>query len=152
MTDDAAVRVLYQNFLDGWNNRDAAAMAALLDDDGFLVGFDGSLHDGPRSVAAELGAIFAEHQTPRFVGLVQQVICRSDQVAILRAALGLVPPEADNLEPEGNAIQVLTAVKRNGSWRILVLQTTPAAYHGRPEAQAALTEALRRQLRDSSTM
>ena len=37
----------------------------------------------------------------------------------------------------------MTAERRDGQWRIVYYQNTPAAYHGRPELVVALTDELR---------
>jgi len=40
-----------------------------------------------------------------------------------------------------NAIQSLVAVREADRWRVVLLQTTPAAFHGRPDlAEAPFTE------------
>jgi hypothetical protein len=43
-------------------------------------------------------------------------------------------------------IQTLIAVKRDGQWRIVLFQNTPAQLHGRPELVQAMTEELRQLL------
>ena len=60
--------------------------------------------------------------------------------------VGMHPPEQTELHPAVNAIQSLTAVKRNGPWRIAFFQNTPAEFHGRPHLSHALTEELRQVL------
>ena len=53
---DAQIRALYAAFLDGWNRRSGAAVAAGFADDGDIIGFDGSHHRGRLSIAADLRA------------------------------------------------------------------------------------------------
>lgn len=67
----------------------------------------------------------------------------ADQVTLLRAVVGMVPPGADDLNPESNAIQSLVARLGDHGWRIVLFQNTPAAFHGRAEEVAALTDELR---------
>jgi hypothetical protein len=64
-------------------------------------------------------------------------------VALLRGVVGMIPPGQADLHPDLNAIQTLIATYRAGRWEIDLFQNTPAAYHGRPELQAALTDELR---------
>jgi uncharacterized protein (TIGR02246 family) len=142
--DEQEVRELYRRLLDGWNRRDAAAMAALFTENGNVVGFDGSQLSGPGEIAAVLGKIFAEHQTPPFVDIVREVRSLSPDVALLRATVGMVPPGQAELNPALNAIQSLVAARRGGQWRIELFQNTPAAFHGRPEEVQKLTDELRR--------
>ncbi len=44
---------------------------------------------------------------------------------------------------EVNAIQSLVAVRDTDHWRAMLLQSTPAAFHGRPDLAEALTAELR---------
>ena len=50
--DEVAVRALYQQLMDGWNQGSGDAFAAVFTEDGDLVGFDGTLKGaaGNRSV------------------------------------------------------------------------------------------------------
>jgi uncharacterized protein (TIGR02246 family) len=64
-------------------------------------------------------------------------------VALLRAVAGMVPPSGTDVNPAVNAHQTLLAARRDSQWRIVLFQNTPAQFHGRSEAAAALTEELR---------
>lgn len=61
----------------------------------------------------------------------------------------MVPPGGSDINPAVNAIQSLVAVRREDLWRIALFQTTPAAFHGRPELSEQLTSELRRELRQA---
>ncbi|HXG50928.1 MAG TPA: SgcJ/EcaC family oxidoreductase [candidate division Zixibacteria bacterium] len=143
MSEERNVIGLYHALLDTWNRRNAPEMAALFAEDGHIVGFDGSSHDGPERIAAEVGGIFAHHATPAYVGKVRGVRFLSSEVALVRAVAGMVPPGQSDLNPALNAIQTMVAAKFNGRWRVAAFQNTPAAFHGRPELADALTEELR---------
>jgi uncharacterized protein (TIGR02246 family) len=134
---------LYYALLDAWNRHDAAAYAALFTDDGYVVGFDGSEMSGPAEIEESLGAIFADHETGRYVAKIRAERTVSDGVAMLAGAAGLVPAGQSDLNPELNAIQTLVARLEDGRWRILQFQNTPAQFHGRPEDAEALTNELR---------
>jgi len=144
--DQAAVTTLYKQILDSWNRRSAAHFAALFDDESFVVGFDGSQMNGPAEIESTLGQIFADHQTAAYVGKVKGVRFLAPEVAILRAVSGMVSPGQTDLNAAVNTIQTLTAVRREGAWRIAAYQNTPAQFHGRPDLSAALTEELRKLL------
>jgi hypothetical protein len=58
----------------------------------------------------------------------------------------MVPRRTRTLNPAVNAIQSLVARAASDGWRIVLLQNTPAQYHGRPEAVDALTAELSEQL------
>jgi uncharacterized protein (TIGR02246 family) len=141
-----AVRALYQELLDGWNQRSAEGMSGLLLDDAIVVGFDGSQMQGAAAVREELSRIFADHTPARYVAIVRSVRILAADVAVLHAVAGMVPPGKREIKPENNAVQTLTAVKRDGRWRIAVYQNTPARFDGRPELAAELTSELDRAL------
>lgn len=144
--DEDQICALYQQLLNSWNQRDAAAFAANFAQDANIVGFDGSQMSGRSEITAMLGDIFAHHQTAAYVGKVREVCLLSADVAILRAVVGMVPPGGSDINPAVNAIQSLVASKQAGAWRIVLFQNTPAQFHGRPELSAALTEELRQLL------
>jgi uncharacterized protein (TIGR02246 family) len=141
--DEVEVRALYQLLLDSWNRRSAADMAALFEQDGNLVGFDGSPINGRAEAESTMRRIFADHQTAAYVGKIRDVRFVTADVAILRAVAGMVPPGQSDLNPAVNAIQSLVTVRRGETWRIALFQNTPAQFHGRPELARQLTEELR---------
>lgn len=148
-TADQAVRELYRALLEGWDARDAEAMAAPFAEDGEVVGFDGSRHCGRTGIAAEMAEIFARHHTPSYVAKVRSVRLLGADAAVLQAVAGLVPPGESDLEPKLNARQTVVAARLGGEWRIVLFQNTPAQLHGRPELRQALSEELRELLRPS---
>ncbi len=146
-TDSASqVRSLYQAFLDGWNNHNASEIANLFAEDGNVVGFDGSQMNGREEIGQVLGQIFADHVTAEYIGIVREVVLLSSQIAVLRAVAGMVPPGQSKIDAAVNSIQSLVAQRMEGEWRIALLQTTPAAFHGRPDLSEHLTAELQREL------
>ncbi|RBY97796.1 DUF4440 domain-containing protein [Blastococcus sp. TF02-8] len=141
---DTLIRSLYADFVDGWNRRSGAAVAAGFADDGDIIGFDGSHHRGRLSIAADLRQVFAGHETPAYVAVVRSVRPVAEGVAVLIAHAGMIPPGGSDLDPELNAVHTMVAVDEGrGRWRISLFQATPAAWHQHPEAREALTEELR---------
>ena len=142
--DEKNVRELYRRLLVAWNNRNAADMAACFDEQGYVVGFDGSQLNGPAEIESELGKIFANHQTPPYYGKIRSVRFITPEVVIVRAVAGMVPPGKSDIDPALNAVQSVVAAKaQDGEWRIALFQTTPAQFHGRPELAQQLTDELR---------
>ena len=141
--NETEIRGLYQSIIDRWNARDAAGFAALFTEEGQCVGFDGSELDGRGEIDASLTAIFADHPTAPYVTSVRWVRVLGADVALLRAVAGMIPPGQSDLNPALNAIQTLVAVRHDEGWAAALLQNTPAAFHGRPDASAALTNELR---------
>ncbi|MDQ2654469.1 MAG: SgcJ/EcaC family oxidoreductase [Chloroflexota bacterium] len=137
------IEALYRRLLAAWNQRDAIVYAALFAEDGYVVGFDGSQMEGQAQIAGDLGGIFADHVTARYVAKVESVRFLAPQVAVLRARAGMVLPGQSDINPAANALQTLTAVNMDGEWRIAVFQNTPAQFHGRP----ALAEQMSAELR-----
>ncbi|HEY3058742.1 MAG TPA: SgcJ/EcaC family oxidoreductase [Chloroflexota bacterium] len=137
------VRRLYERLLDRWNARDASGFAALFVDDGHIVGFDGSQADSAAEIAAHLGGVFESHATAAYVAKVREVRRLPADAGLLRAVVGMVPPGGSDINPAVNSIQSLVAVRDAERWRVVLLQTTPAAFHGRPDLAEALTAELR---------
>ena len=146
--DEAAVAALYRQIIDGWNQHSAAAFAGAFAPDGEAIGFDGSRMTGRDEIAATLGQIFADHVTAPYVPKVKSIRLVSPDAAILSAIVGMVPPGAADLNPALNALQTVVAGRRDGSWRVELMQTTPAQLHGRPEEVERMTEELRQAHRD----
>jgi uncharacterized protein (TIGR02246 family) len=145
-TQEQPVLALYRRLLDAWNAHDASAYAACFADDGHAIGFDGSAMDGRTEIESSLRRIFADHVTGTYVAKVRGVRLLGADAALLRAVAGMVPPGGTDVNPAVNALQTLVAVRGAGEWRIALFQNTPAQFHGRSEAAAALTEELRAQL------
>jgi uncharacterized protein (TIGR02246 family) len=141
---DAQIQALYSSFLDGWNRRSGAAVAACFADDGDIIGFDGTHHRGRLSIAADLRAVFGSHQTPAYVAVVRSVRPVADRVAVLMANAGMIPPGGHDLDPDLHTVHTMVAVDEGrGRWRISLFQATPAAWHGHPYLRDELTEELR---------
>jgi uncharacterized protein (TIGR02246 family) len=140
--EEAQVIALYQNLINAWNQRDAAAFAALFAEDGAIVGFDGSQMYGPAEINATLHQIFTDHITPPYITKVKGIRFLSSEVAILNAISGMVPPGKSELEPGLNTVQRLVAIRHNGKWYIALFQNTPAQLHGRPDLVQQMTEEL----------
>jgi uncharacterized protein (TIGR02246 family) len=133
---------LYTRLLEAWNRRSADDFAALFDVDGSAVGFDGSLMNGRDEIAAALKGIFDSHETASYVARIREVRPLSPGAALVRAVVGMVAPGSAELNPAAHAIQSVVLTERDGILWIALLQNTPAAFHGRPEAVEALTREL----------
>lgn len=132
------LRWLYEQVISAWDKRDAKEFAQFFADDATVIGFDGSLHDGRAALRADLNHIFESHPTPPYLSKVKQIRI-IDNVGILVAIVGMVPPGKDEIEPTLNARQVMVAVRTDGKWLINVFQNTPAVFHGRPELLQEMT-------------
>jgi uncharacterized protein (TIGR02246 family) len=144
-----AIRALYRSILDGWNNASGEAFAAPFADDGEAIGYDGSVHSGRTGIAAELDEIFAHHATAKYVARVKSVRLLGDDAGVLRAIAGLVPPDESDIDDRLNAHQTVVAARVDDQWRVVLLQNTPAQFHGRPQLAQRMTDELREALHDS---
>jgi uncharacterized protein (TIGR02246 family) len=143
---------VYRQLLEAWNKRDADAFAALFDEDGSSVGFDGSPMNGRAEIAATLREIFHHHQTAAYVAKVREVRTLGPGVTLVRAVVGMVPPGKSELKPDVNAIQSVVTVETGTDVSIALLHNTPAALHGRPELAEQLTRELTDALRAGQTV
>jgi uncharacterized protein (TIGR02246 family) len=136
------VRTLYDTLITAWNEHDGTAMAAPFADDGVVIGFDGSVSSGMQTISSEMANIFADHETGRYAVKVTSVRELGQHAAILRAIAGLVPPGRTAINPETNSHQSVVAEMQHGQWRIVLLQNTPAHFHGRPSLVEEMTREL----------
>jgi uncharacterized protein (TIGR02246 family) len=142
VTVEDALTGLYARLIDGWNSADASRMAAPVAADGLVVGFDGSLMLGREQVEAELGRIFAHHETARYITKVRSVRPLGGGAGVLHAVAGMVPPGGGEIMPERNSIQTVVAHRVDDEWSVVLFQTTPARFDGRPELTEQLTSEL----------
>ena len=142
MDPESAAENLYRDLIEGWNSGDAEAMGAVLTPQSLVVGFDGSQMVGRAAVTSELGRIFADHPTARYVTKIRSVRSLGPDAAIVYAVAGMVPPGGGPIMPDRNVVQTVVATRADRTWAVALFQTTPAQLHGRPEEQEALTAEL----------
>lgn len=141
---DADIRGLYAEFLDGWNRRSGALVAAGFTDDGDLVEADGTHHAGRLSIASHLRRVFGGATSGEtWIGMIRSVRPLAEGVAVLHATVGAIPAGGDDIDPALHAVHTLVAVDEGGRWKISLLQSTPATWGGAPGAREAFTEELR---------
>ena len=103
MTLRTEIADLYDSLLRCWNEKDAAAYAALFAEEGVVVGFDGTSIESPSSIRDHLESIFADHDPATYVAMVEDVRLLGAGVALLRGVAGMVPPGANTIKSEVNA-------------------------------------------------
>jgi uncharacterized protein (TIGR02246 family) len=99
--------------------------------------------EGRAEIASSFARIFRSHSTPTYVGKVRSAIRLTEDVMMIRAVAGMVPPGHSDINPELNAVQSVIAVRREGRWRVAAFHNTPAAFHEQPETRDHLTSELR---------
>jgi uncharacterized protein (TIGR02246 family) len=143
ISPDHPIRRLYEHILIAWNQKDAAAMAARFEEDGNLVGFDGRQADSRAAIEDHLRPIFADHPTAAYVARLREIRMLGRDLGLLRAVAGMIPPNSEDINPVLDTIHTLVAVEHAEGWLAALFQSTPAAWHDRPQDSAELTEELR---------
>jgi uncharacterized protein (TIGR02246 family) len=139
MSDRSAIERLFEDVAAGWNAGSAHAIASAFVEDALMIGYDGREMRGKADIERSLRAVFGDHRVGRWVSIVRDVHFPVPEAAVLWAVTGWIQLGATEF-PQGH--QVLTAARARGAWRIVSLQTTPAAYHGSPERARALHDEL----------
>ena len=123
--DEAAVRALYQELMDGWNQGSGDAFAAVFTEDGDLVAFDGTHFKGREEIAPFHQQLFDRWlKGSRLVGEVKDARFLSPDVALMHAVGGTVMRGKGEPTPERDSIQTLVATRQNGEWRLAAFQNT----------------------------
>ena len=149
--DEAAIRKLYQQMIDGWNAGNGDAFAAPYTDDSDYIGFDGTYMKGRQEIASFHQMLFDKFlKGSRLIGKIRTIRFVTMDVAVLVAVGGTVMAGQSDIEPERNSIHTIVAVKRNRNWYFTAFQNSRAQYIGRPEEYQALTEELRQELLKTS--
>jgi len=145
---DRETRELYARMIEAWDKRNARDFALQFAADGSLVGFDGSQVNGQLDIGAHLTEVFTHHQTRRYVTIVRDVRQIANDVTLLRANTGLIPPGKNDIDPALNAVQSMVAVQKSTTWKIALFHNTPAKLDMRPDLAKQLTEQLRAKMRE----
>ncbi len=124
-SDEATVRGLYQQLIDGWNRGSGAAFAAVFAEDGDLVAFDGTHFKGRQEIARFHQELFDRWMKgTRLVGQVEDVRFLSSDVALMHAVGSTVMRGKAEPSPERDSIQTLVATRQGGEWRLAAFQNT----------------------------
>ena len=123
--DEAAVRTLYQQLMDGWNQGSGTAFAVAFTEDGDLVAFDGTHFHGRAEIAPFHQELFDKWlKGSRLVGQVKCVRFLSPDIALMHAVGGTIMRGKSQPAPERDSIQTLVAVRQNGEWLLAAFQNT----------------------------
>jgi uncharacterized protein (TIGR02246 family) len=124
--DEAAVRALYQQLMDGWNQGSGDAFAAVFTEDGDLVAFDGTHFKGRQEIAPFHQQLFDKWlKGSRLVGQVKDVRFLSPDIALMHAVGGTVMRGKSEPSPERDSIQTLLATRQeDDQWRLAAFQNT----------------------------
>jgi uncharacterized protein (TIGR02246 family) len=133
--EEAAVRALYEQLMDGWNAGSGEAFAAPFAEDGDLIGFDGTHLKGRPKIALFHQRLFETRlKGTRLVGRVKRVRFLGADVALVHALGATVMPGKSAPSPGRAAIQTIVAVRQGGQWRFAAFQNTRVRPMGRNAA------------------
>lgn len=145
--DEEAIRALYRQIMDGWNQGSGEKFAAPFATDGEQMSFEGSRFRGRQEIAGFHQMLFDRFlRGSRLIGRVTDIRFLTPEIALAHAIGGTIMPDETNLAPDRNSVQSMVAVRRDGAWRLARLHNSRAEFVGRPEAAANMTEELRRLL------
>jgi uncharacterized protein (TIGR02246 family) len=139
---EAVVGDLYERLISAWNERSAKDFSGCFAATGNVVGFDGTQMDGAAQIEQALQDVFGHHPTAQYVTIVRELRSVGNGAMLLRAVAGMIPPGVDKIKSDVNAIQSMVAQRDDTGFKIALFQNTPAQFHGRPEANEALTKEL----------
>jgi uncharacterized protein (TIGR02246 family) len=124
-TDEAAVRDVYRQVMDGWNQGSGAAFASMFTDDGDLVGFDGVRFKGRHEIAPFHQQLFDKWlKGSRLVGKVEDVRFLGPDVAVMHVIGGTVMRGKSEPDPARDSIQTLVVTRQDGEWKVAAFQNT----------------------------
>jgi uncharacterized protein (TIGR02246 family) len=123
--DHAALRELYQELIEGWNEGSGARFAAPFTDDGDLVAFDGTHLRGRSVIEAFQQELFDKWvKGTRLTGTVDRIRFPNADTAIMHATGGTIMRRRTEPSRARNSIQTLVAVRTPGGWRLTAFQNT----------------------------
>lgn len=105
-------------------------MVACFSEKGLQIGFDGSKVEGKEKILSHLKPIFQDHPTAPFITKIKAIRPLGEDVVILHAIAGMLPPGKNDIEPKVNTHHTLVASKKDNTWKIELFQNTPAQFHG----------------------
>ena len=123
--DEAAIRTLYQDLMNGLNKGSGELFAAPFAEDGDLIGFDGTHLKGRGEITSFHQPLFDKWlKGTRLVGEVKSVRFLTPDVALMHAVGGTVMRGKSEPSPERDSIQTLVATKRDDEWYLEAFQNT----------------------------
>lgn len=123
--DQATVRGLFRQMIEGWNRGSGDDFAAAFAEHGDLVAFDGTRFRGRAEISTFHQELFDKWMKgTRLVGRIESVKFLSPDVALMHAVGGTVMRGKTESSPERDSIQTYVAARENGEWRLAAFQNT----------------------------
>ncbi|MGH9319690.1 MAG: SgcJ/EcaC family oxidoreductase [Vicinamibacteria bacterium] len=117
--DEAAIRMLYDQILTGWNMGSGEAFAAPFAEDAVFVAFDGTRFLGRSEIASFHQKLFDEHlRDSRLQGRVNDVRFLDPEVAVVTAEGGTIMPGEEETLDARDSMQLMVVEKQQERWLI----------------------------------
>jgi uncharacterized protein (TIGR02246 family) len=130
--DEASVRALYEQLMDGWNQGSAEVFAAPFVEDADFIAFDGTHFKGRPEIVSSHQPLFDKWlKGTRLTGEVKAIRFLSPEIALMHAVGGTIMRNKSEPAPERDSVQTLVAVKRDGAWRLVAFHNTRVRPMGR---------------------
>lgn len=130
--DQASVRALYSQLMDGWNKGDAEAFAAPFAEDADFIAFDGTHFKGRPEIVSSHQPLFDKWlKGTRLTGEVRNIRFLSPEVALMHAIGGTIMRNKAEPAPARDSVQTLVAAKCDGEWRLAAFHNTRVRPMGR---------------------
>lgn len=130
--DEAFIRAIPQQIVDGWSRCDGRAIAAVYAEAATLVAGDGTLTRGRAQIADYHDRQFAAFlKDTRLSIKVTELRFLAPNIAFMQTQGGILWPGETELAPHNRGIQSFIAVKDAGVWRLELFQNTrvlPSTY------------------------
>lgn len=123
--DEAAVRGLLGQMIEGWNRGSGDEFAAAFAEHGDLVAFDGTHFRGRPEISTFHQELFDKWMRgTRLVGRIESVRFLGPDVALMHAVGGTVMRGKTEPSTARDSIQTYVAARENGEWHLAAFQNT----------------------------
>jgi uncharacterized protein (TIGR02246 family) len=124
-TDEAKIRMLFEDLLGDWGRGDGEAYGSRFTEDADYVAFDGTRTMGRAEIAASHQELFDKWlKGTQLTGGVFSIKFVSPDVALVHATGGTVMRGKTKPSPERDSIQTLVAVREDAEWRFAAFHNT----------------------------
>nr|BBH87925.1 hypothetical protein KTC_26760 [Thermosporothrix sp. COM3] len=123
--DEQAIRSLYQQLIDAWNNGDGQAYGAVFTEDASYVDVTGTNTQGRHAISASHQHMFQTFlKGSQLVATITSIRFLRPDVALLHVLGNTLLPGQTELAPDRATMETAIAVKEQGKWLFAALQNT----------------------------
>lgn len=124
-SDDAAIRAILNELIDGWKSANGRAVAATFTEDGDLVAGDGTHKKGRVEIAQYMQMVFEKVFVGGRVSIeINSMRPLTNSVVLVHAKGGILMAGERSVPPDRLGLQTFVVTKQNGRWLIASFQNT----------------------------